>query len=81
MQQFQPEPTQKFTNSSRSMELKGVFPRASQIIMKNSGKHRNQHRNNHKLYNEMGHPVLSLMENQWKLRQQHDQNFPIEGKP
>ena len=24
---------------------------------------------------------LSLLENQWKLRQQHDQNFPMEGKP
>ena len=26
----------------------------------------------------MGHPVLSLLESQWKLRQQHDQNFPME---
>ena len=24
----------------------------------------------------MGHPVLSLLESQWKLRQQHDHNFP-----
>ena len=29
----------------------------------------------------MGYPVVNLMENQWKLRQQHDQNFPMEGKP
>ena len=28
-----------------------------------------------------GYPVLSLLESQWKLRQQHDQNFPMEGKP
>ena len=41
----------------------------------------NQHKNSHKLCNETGNPVLSLMESQWKLRQQHDQNFPIEGKP
>ena len=34
-----------------------------------------------KLYNETAHPVVNLMESQWKLRQQHDQNFPIEGKP
>ena len=34
----------------------------------------------HKLCNETGHHVLSLTENQWKLRQQHDQNFPMEGK-
>ena len=40
----------------------------------------NQHEKSHKLYNEMGHPVLSLTESQWKLRQQHDQNFPMEGK-
>ena len=32
----------------------------------------NQHKNSHKLYNETGHVVLSLLENQWKLRQQHD---------
>ena len=41
----------------------------------------NQHKNSHKLYNEMGHPVVNMMESQWKLRQQYDQNFPMEGKP
>ena len=40
--------------------------------------HPNQYKNSHKLYDEMAHPVLSLMESQWKLRQ-HDQRFPIEG--
>ena len=29
----------------------------------------NQHENSHKLCNEMEHPVLSLRESQWKLRQ------------
>ena len=24
---------------------------------------------------------MNLMESQWKLRQQHDLNFPMEGKP
>ena len=43
--------------------------------------HLNQHKNSHKLCDEMGHSVVNLMESQWKLRQQHDQNFPIEGKP
>ena len=43
--------------------------------------HLNQHENSHKLCNEMGHPILSLLDNQWKLRQQHDQNFPMAGKP
>ena len=32
----------------------------------------NQHENSHELYDETGHPVLSLMKSQWKLRQQHD---------
>ena len=41
----------------------------------------NQHENSHKQYNKTGHPVFSLMESQWKLRQQQDQNFPMEGKP
>ena len=43
--------------------------------------HPNQHENSHKICDEMGHPVLSLMRRRWKLRQQHDQNFPMEGKP
>ena len=42
--------------------------------------HPNQHKDSHKLCDEMGHPVENLMESQWKLRQQHDQNFPMEGK-
>ena len=41
----------------------------------------NQHKNSDKLCNETGHPVVNLMESQWKPRQQHDQNFPMEGKP
>ena len=41
----------------------------------------NQRENCHKLYDEMGHPVLSLMENQWKLRQKYGLNFPMERKP
>ena len=41
--------------------------------------HHNQPENSHKLCDETGHPVVNLMESQWKLRQQHDQNFPVEG--
>ena len=40
--------------------------------------HPNQHENSHKLRYETGHSVVSLFESQWKLRQQHDQNFPME---
>ena len=41
----------------------------------------NQHENSQKLWDEKGHPAVNLMEGQWKLRQQPDQNFPMEGKP
>ena len=41
----------------------------------------NQHKNSHKLCDETEHPNLSLAESQWKLRQPHDQNFPMNGKP
>ena len=40
--------------------------------------HPNQWENSHKLCNEIGHPIMNLMESQWKLRQQHDQNFSME---
>ena len=35
----------------------------------------NQHENSHKPRDETGHLVLSLLESQWKLKQQHDQNL------
>ena len=41
----------------------------------------NLHKNSHKQYDEMGHPVVNIMESQQNLRQQHDQNFPMDGKP
>ena len=45
------------------------------------GERPNHHKNSHKPCDETGHPVFSWLENQWKLRQQHNQNFPMEGKP
>ena len=39
--------------------------------------HPNQHENNHKLYNETEHPIVNLMESQWKLRKQHEQRKAI----
>ena len=42
--------------------------------------HPNKHENSLKPRDETGHPVLSLLESQWKLSQQHDQNLPMEGK-
>ena len=52
-----------------------------ELLSEDHKDHPNQHENSHKLCNEMGHPVLGLLESQWKLRQQHDPNFPIVGKP
>ena len=43
--------------------------------------HPNQDKNSHKLCDETGHPVVNMMESQWKPKQQHDLNFPMEGKP
>ena len=41
----------------------------------------NQHVNSRKLCDETGHPINNLTESKWKLKQEHDQNFPMEGKP
>ena len=43
--------------------------------------HPNPHQNSHKLCDETEHGFLSFTESQWKLRQQHGQNFPMKGKP
>ena len=43
--------------------------------------HPNRHKNSHKLCDKTIHSVVNLMESQWKLRQPHDQNFTMEGKP
>ena len=39
-----------------------------------------QHENSHKPYDETGNPVVNMMESQWKLKQQHDETFPMEVK-
>ena len=36
------------------------------------------HKNSYKLCDLTGYPVF---ESQWELKQQHDQNFPMEEKP
>ena len=40
----------------------------------------NEQKNGHKQCSEIGHLILNMMESQWKLRQLHGQNFPMEGK-
>ena len=37
-------------------------------LSNNQEDHPNHHKNSHKACSEMGHPVFSLLESQWKLR-------------
>ena len=48
-------------------------------LSNNHEDHPNQHENSHKQCDETGNPVMNMMESQWKLRQQHDQNSSKEG--
>ena len=50
-------------------------------LSNNHEDHPSQHKNSHELCDETGHPVMNSMESQWERKQQHDQNFPMEGKP
>ena len=76
---FNLNPLTKFTSSSRSTEFKDILPgNISQMITKTKS---SPHKNSHKSCDETRHTLLSLMQSQWKLRQHHDQNFPMEGKP
>ena len=72
-------PLTKFTNS-RSTEFKDIPPSHGKSL-KWSWRPSNQLKNSHKSCGEKGYPALSLLESQWKLRQQHDQNYPMEEKP
>ena len=49
--------------------------------MEHLSKDHADHENSHKQCDETGHPVVNMMESQWKLTQQYDQNFQMEGKP
>ena len=42
--------------------------------------HPNHHENSHTLCDGTEHTLLSMAESQQRLRQQHDQNFSMEGK-
>ena len=74
-------PLTKFT-SSRGTEFKDTPPPPPMENLSNDHEdHPNQLKNSHKSCGEKGYPALSLLESQWKLRQQHDQNYPMEKKP
>ena len=54
------------SSSSRSTEFKHILPwNISQIIMTTIPR---GHKNSHKPCHEMGHPVLTLLKRQWKLK-------------
>ena len=72
-------PLIKFT-SSRSTEFKENGTSPMEHLSNDHLEHHNQHENSHNLCTEIGHPVLSLQESQWKVTKWHNQNFPMEGK-
>ena len=77
-------PLTKFTNNSRStafkdMPLYRICPPMEYLSNDHEGCS-NRNENSHKFGSKTG-PVLSLTESQWKLRQQNDQNIPMEWKP
>ena len=43
-----------------------------ELLSNHHNDHPNQHENCHKLSDETGHPVSSLMETKWKLKQKYD---------
>ena len=63
----------EFTSSSRSTEFK--------LWSNDQEDHCHQHTNSQKPCDETEHSVVNTMESKWKLRQQHDQNSPMDGKP
>ena len=70
------KPLTKFTSSSKTIEVKDILPwNIYQMIMKTILV--SQLENSHKLCNKIGHLLYSLKESQWKLRQKHDQHFPM----
>ena len=79
MHQFQPEATHKIHWQQQKHRAERYPP--MEDLSNDHKNHPNQHKNSLKLCNEMGHPILNLMESQWKLRQQYDEKFPMEAKP
>ena len=71
-------PFTKITSSSRSTKPKDILSwKIFQMITKTTPISK---RIVISYCDETGHPIVNLMESQWKVRQQHDQNFPMEGK-
>ena len=70
-------PPTKFTSSSWRTKFKEILPwNISQMITKTIPLRTRVIIS----YAMKQHSVVNLIESQWKLRQEHDQNFPMEGK-
>ena len=67
----------KFTSRSGNTKFRDILEHLSN----DHRDHANQQENSHRLCSEMRHSLLSLKKSQWRQRQQHDQDFPIEEKP
>ena len=76
---FNLNPLAKFTSNSRITKFKNIP--SMKYLSNDHEDHSKQLQKSHIIYEIKQVPFLSLMERQWKLRQQHDQNFSMEGKP
>ena len=64
-----------WTHSQKSLaaaEALSLKISSDETSLKWSQRPSNQHKKSHKLCDEMGDPVVNLMESKWKLQQQHD---------
>ena len=71
--QFKPGPPNKIQDQQQKQIFKKYPP--MKHLLNDYENYLSQHKNSHKLSDEKGHLLWSLRVSQWKLRQQHDQNF------
>ena len=71
-------PPTKFTTSKRSTEFQDILPWNTSEMIRKTIPISTRIVINYAMKQGI---VLSLLKSQWKIRQQHDQNFPMEGNP
>ena len=77
--QFQPGSTHRIScATAEALNLKIFSHEAS---LNDDEETPNQRKSSQTLWDEMEHPTSKLTRSQWKLRQQHDENFQMEAKP
>ena len=75
---FQPEPTHKVHEKQQKHWVQRNS--AMEHLLNDLKDHPNEHENSHKQCDKTRHHVVNMIKSQSKLRQQHDQNFPVERK-